>query len=257
MLKLIRSPKFILLLGLIGLVVGPALFILPACHQFFDFSTTGQIGDTIGGLTAPIINATGAILVYLAFTEQVKANMLVQEQIQKQEINRKEDNESETLFEIYGYLVESIDNFRFSGFHEHELTATSHYHESIGNGERWSGSQAIYIMLDQIRCHYHGPDEQLDNKQEVAELIGILRIMELLIDRLIGSKNENKSILINLIEHQFRYRIMTRLKDCPLDDLAKSYCEGCKHEHGIPDALLSIFKHIDGSLKALTASQSQ
>lgn len=40
----------------------------------FDFSTTGQIGDTIGGITAPFINIAAAILVYLSFKEQIKAN---------------------------------------------------------------------------------------------------------------------------------------------------------------------------------------
>lgn len=48
--------------------------------QFFtgiDFNTTGQIGDTIGGITAPFINIAAAILVYLSFKEQIKANKLL------------------------------------------------------------------------------------------------------------------------------------------------------------------------------------
>lgn len=42
--------------------------------NFFDFSTTGQIGDTIGGITAPFIGLIAAILTFLAFHEQYKAN---------------------------------------------------------------------------------------------------------------------------------------------------------------------------------------
>ncbi|MBD1395762.1 hypothetical protein H9Q13_01175 [Pontibacter sp. JH31] len=34
----------------------------------------GPIGDAVGGLTAPIINLTAAVLVYLSFQEQLRAN---------------------------------------------------------------------------------------------------------------------------------------------------------------------------------------
>ncbi|OQY72388.1 MAG: hypothetical protein B6D44_10200 [Ignavibacteriales bacterium UTCHB2] len=45
----------------------------------FDFSTTGQIGDTIGGLMGPFVAIVAAILTFMAFWVQYQAN----EQIRK------------------------------------------------------------------------------------------------------------------------------------------------------------------------------
>ncbi len=40
----------------------------------FDFTATGQIGDTIGGTMGPFIAIAAAILTFLAFWVQYKAN---------------------------------------------------------------------------------------------------------------------------------------------------------------------------------------
>jgi len=50
-------------------------------HARFNFSETGQIGDTVGGITAPFMNLIGAFLVFFALQAQVKANELIQDQI--------------------------------------------------------------------------------------------------------------------------------------------------------------------------------
>jgi hypothetical protein len=63
--------------GIIILLIAGVIFLpwffTQTVFSVYNFSTTGQIGDTIGGITAPFINGIGAILVYLAFKEQVKA----------------------------------------------------------------------------------------------------------------------------------------------------------------------------------------
>lgn len=64
------------------LAVGVFLFIVFVIPWGFTrtieglpgFLDTGPIGDTIGGLTAPFINGISAILVYLAFRSQYRAN---------------------------------------------------------------------------------------------------------------------------------------------------------------------------------------
>ena len=62
-------------LVIFGLIIAlPTLFTQPAFFDVFDFSNSGQIGDTIGGITAPFISSIAAVLVYLALREQVKAN---------------------------------------------------------------------------------------------------------------------------------------------------------------------------------------
>ena len=45
---------------------------LPFC--FFDFSDTGEVGDTIGGIMGPFVAIAASILTFLAFWVQFKAN---------------------------------------------------------------------------------------------------------------------------------------------------------------------------------------
>lgn len=65
---------FLVLIILAIILIVPYIFTLPMFRVYtIPNDGTGQIGDTIGGLTAPFINGIGAILVYLAFKEQINA----------------------------------------------------------------------------------------------------------------------------------------------------------------------------------------
>ena len=72
------------LLVIAGLILvfsffAPVLFVGKAITPGVDFSETGPIGDTIGGIMNPFIALVGILLTFLAFYMQIKAN-----QIQKQ-----------------------------------------------------------------------------------------------------------------------------------------------------------------------------
>lgn len=80
-----RSFWVVLIIGSVLTVISPWLFTQNWFGQFFKFGeATGPIGDTVGGLTAPIIGLMSAILVYLTLHEQVKANGMQREAIAKQ-----------------------------------------------------------------------------------------------------------------------------------------------------------------------------
>ncbi|MPQ49100.1 hypothetical protein GCQ56_19040 [Marinifilum sp. N1E240] len=64
----------ILIVGVILVFIAMYLFTRPAIFDIWDFSETGPVGDTIGGISAPVINLFGAFLVYISFKEQIKAN---------------------------------------------------------------------------------------------------------------------------------------------------------------------------------------
>jgi hypothetical protein len=75
MSKVIEKHLGLLLaIGIVLCVISPFVFTRQILFQGFDFSTTGNIGDTIGGITAPIINLLGAILIYISFQKQVESN---------------------------------------------------------------------------------------------------------------------------------------------------------------------------------------
>ena len=60
------------------LIVALLICCLPwllAKHSWIDFSTTGEIGDTIGGIMGPFIAIAAAGLTFIAFWVQYKANI--------------------------------------------------------------------------------------------------------------------------------------------------------------------------------------
>lgn len=89
-------------------------FISPVLFSGVDYnhfgSTTGFIGDTIGGLTAPFLSLTGSILVFAALKAQIDANKAVQEQFRaQQKENDKRDLEQKLvrLFDLHLEIVRS------------------------------------------------------------------------------------------------------------------------------------------------------
>jgi hypothetical protein len=98
-----RKSKHITILWVALFALGMLLIMTAAVIVLSKvpyFANTGQIGDTIGGLTAPIINLAGAILVFMSFREQVEANRIQWEKIEDE--NRK--NKSEKIYN--GFLQE-------------------------------------------------------------------------------------------------------------------------------------------------------
>ncbi len=59
---------------LIIALISPYLFTLPCFWERFNFSETGSIGSTIGGITAPFIGLLNAFLLYKTLIEQVRYN---------------------------------------------------------------------------------------------------------------------------------------------------------------------------------------
>ena len=97
-LKNLKPYQLLLILAII-IITTPIIITLPAIFSSLDFSNKGQIGDALGGITAPFINSIAAILVFVAFKEQIKANDLIKDQLYfqhiQEQINRLEDNSAE------------------------------------------------------------------------------------------------------------------------------------------------------------------
>lgn len=72
----ISERKIPILLSIIVIItiIAPTLLTRPAYCELFDFTKTGGIGDTIGGITAPILGFVSIFLLYKTFREQQKFN---------------------------------------------------------------------------------------------------------------------------------------------------------------------------------------
>lgn len=74
-----RRYWLLIIIGMIVMFVGVVLMVISPIivtqnTSKYDFTQTGQIGDTIGGITAPIAAIFGSILIFISFLEQWKAN---------------------------------------------------------------------------------------------------------------------------------------------------------------------------------------
>lgn len=95
-------PQTILIFAVLS-IISP--MILTRKWNLINFTETGQIGDTIGGITAPILNLLNAVLIYVAFTEQLNANKLLQSQIETEK--NKDDERIRNLEKIVMYDLEN------------------------------------------------------------------------------------------------------------------------------------------------------
>jgi hypothetical protein len=75
--KILKSPEFFVLISGGFIFTTPFLLTRSLVSPEYSFADTGQIGDTIGGLTAPFIGLLSAYLVYKSFLAQIQANKII------------------------------------------------------------------------------------------------------------------------------------------------------------------------------------
>lgn len=87
------------------------LLTSPAIYNGFNYTQTGNIGDTIGGITAPFIGIIGAYLVYTSFQAQLAANRLqlqaLQTEITKGDTERIQ-HEQNRIFQQHQLALDEI-----------------------------------------------------------------------------------------------------------------------------------------------------
>lgn len=109
--KLIYQAKWAFIVGIVLIIISP--FIFTRNLGAVDFSSTGQIGDTIGGITAPIVNLLGALLVFFALKAQVDANSLIQAQIESQRQEELKKKNLQYFLEQFKMIREDINDFSY------------------------------------------------------------------------------------------------------------------------------------------------
>jgi hypothetical protein len=82
--KLLKNGNIVLWIGIVLVIISPFILTVEK-FSFISFKDTGTIGDTIGGITSPITNIIGSILVYYALKAQIDANNQIQLQLKRQD----------------------------------------------------------------------------------------------------------------------------------------------------------------------------
>jgi hypothetical protein len=99
------------------------------------FNNSGQIGDTIGGITAPFIGILGAILIFYSFMAQVYANKIMMKFNQKsmsfnkqiEKFNKMivEHNELNNIRNLISETIEDYRNFKFRSKYDDIVSNTT------------------------------------------------------------------------------------------------------------------------------------
>jgi hypothetical protein len=185
-----KKNTIFLIIGITLIFLSLYLFTKPAFFDSWDFSNTGQIGDTIGGITAPIINLLGAFLVYTSFQEQLRAN-----RIQVQALNdEKERNTYDRVFNNYISLYESLkshlENLEFI------VKPSPNY---ARDGSITSVNHIVYKGLNAINEFVIRIEDKEKYRSENYEVYGILLSFQFILKSLSELSNlvESNIILTN------------------------------------------------------------
>ena len=183
--------KWICIFFLIILFLPILLTKFPFCIS--DFSNTGPIGDTIGGIMGPIVAIAAAILTFLAFWVQFKAN---EQQRKDIALERFESN----LFQLIQIQEDITNNLQFLAY------ANSNFLNKV----KISGRQIFKALYE----------------EKYTPLCGIKDDIK---ERGIISYEEDKDI--GILDHYFRhlYRVFKFIDEAPIftNDKNKKYDYAC------------------------------
>lgn len=157
--KNIINYQFILLtIGcVLVLFASTFLFTRPAIWSSFNFNETGQIGDTIGGITAPIINVIGSILIYFSFKAQINANNLQFKIANRDILNQEYDRNFQVAIDLFKELKEDYKSFEHKDSKgQSALNVFSNELETNWNIETFIShtKKPIYVDWKFLICEY-------------------------------------------------------------------------------------------------------
>lgn len=146
------------------LIFGIFLFLLPflltsETISIVSFRDTGQIGDTIGGITSPFLSFFGSILVYLALKAQIEANNKIQTQFDEQKKIDYRQNFENTFFNmltIHHDIVKNIDYESSSLLQKSSLSSYLYAHNGglynkLSESNQINSRDVFKVSLDLIR----------------------------------------------------------------------------------------------------------
>ena len=179
-------------------------------RQYFikelNFTETGQIGDTIGGITAPILNLISIILLYFSFNEQFKANKKQTEII----IEERLKNQLQKNFKL------TIDFFNHFKSESERIPIDKIFHNF--NSENIESVKIENVIYD----------------VNVIKQILIIGKSILIKIRTMDLLEDDKNYIITIVNHYFMYKYNTILHNVTKSD---GRCEVCGNIHFIPKIL--------------------
>ena len=179
-----------------------------------SFHDTGPVGDTIGGITGPVLNFAGLLVIYFSLREQLAANDLQRVALddQKRQIETEQrDSQNEKYFELTYKLLEKLsDAAQKSEPNFIDMVKLDYYHQH--------GNQLIYT------------DQEDDEANKMwlwyyRQIQDMLNLYSLIMSRMETDilSLDQKQLLVSLLELQY----ISKLDRCRIEyqDLFKNIDE--------------------------------
>jgi hypothetical protein len=193
------SKKEIITIAAIAVVIMalPTFLIFPALNKVWDFSETGQIGDTIGGIMGPFINLFAAVLVFISFKEQVKANHIQSKALQEEKTSNQDMRELNRYQGMSDEIKTNTTNLEFIVYQN----GYSHENGTIpGINRTYRGLNAI----DEYVQRLENPRQFNDNYSRYGLFLGVQYILSSIlefcqqVDKNVKDKLEREFLLNNM-----------------------------------------------------------
>ena len=129
--------------------------VLIKLSTFTWLSGKGEIGNAIGGITAPFVGLIGAMLVYLSFEQQIEGNKIQREALRNQILQEQLKSEYDMLEK---YLAEIKDEF-YKLRYRRSTQAYQPGHRP--QGEVYKGGDALEAYSDDLTNYGDGFSDEI------------------------------------------------------------------------------------------------
>ncbi len=211
---------------IIIIVVLFAPWVLTQSLGLTSFTTTGQIGDTIGGTTSPIINLFAAYLLYLTLKAQIKANEVIQIQFDAQILKDNQIKIENRIRENINNVIYNIDNFVYTPY---ETT--------------YIGQEGIKKFFKDVRHHHFTEKNIMANNVELNQMYYIILFLNNICEQIKKSElsNEDQEYLFKLISFNYYVKIYSRMigkSDIICEKNNPCSCGKCRTKSGMPKKVM-------------------
>ena len=230
----------ILIVGVLLIIIAPMLLIQD--FGWVSFGNTGEIGDTIGGVTAPITGLVGSLLVFFALKAQINANDLIFKQFEHQ---KKEEN----YRKLNLYITNQIEFIRqdINDIHYTSTRTQGDKKEKINEKGTTAISQTLYICSKMNQNHFD---------RDIFIEIPNLTLIQILLERTKSLLEKIQSYELNFEDEKhlveaLKYTYLAKLKpflakfEHERMSLSKP-CQNCNKKHnGIPERIYEVYDKLN------------
>lgn len=124
------------IIAIIFTCIAPWIFTFPAFCERLDFTSTGQIGDTIGGITSPIIGIVSIFLLIWTLKEQLEFNK-----------KQAKDNALNQIHTLQSQIIQMDERFIFYFTEEHKRNTQLTGISSLNTLKTWNNNNVSINVL--------------------------------------------------------------------------------------------------------------